>query len=108
MLFGCFVSAVERHCCSLCASGPLIRELFTALRDVTEILWTSSAHAALRDLDLGLLARASIKNRLEASAADCFTLQGSAEMRAKDEGFRTQNPKVHTEGEISVDVVNLK
>jgi hypothetical protein len=49
MPFGCLVSAVERHCRSLCVIVSLIRALLTALRDVAGILRTTSAYAILRD-----------------------------------------------------------
>jgi hypothetical protein len=73
--FGYLVSAVECHCCSLCVIIPLIRDLLTALRDVAGILQTTSAYPILRNMYVRLLARASINNRTEASAAYYFTLR---------------------------------
>jgi hypothetical protein len=108
MLFGCLVSAVERHCCSLCVFVPVIRDLLAVLRDVAGILRTTSAHAILRDTYGCLLARTSINNSTEASAAYCFTLQGRADIRKRESGFSTQNPDFVLESEFSGEVVNLK
>jgi hypothetical protein len=107
MTFGCLMSAVERHCCSLPVIVPLIRDLLTTSRDVAGILRTTFAHAILRDMDVRLPARASINNRTEASAAYCFTLQGRAEIWKRESGFSTQNPDFALENEFSGEVVNL-
>jgi hypothetical protein len=108
MPFRCFVSAVGRHCCSLCVIVSLIRDLLTALRDVAGILRTTSAHGILADRYVRLLVRASINNRTEASAAYRFTLQGRAEIRKRESGFSTQNPDFALESEFLGEVVNLK
>jgi hypothetical protein len=108
MQFGCLVSFVEHHYCSLCVIAPLIRDLLTASRDVAGILRTTSAQAILRDTYVLLLARTSINNRTEASASYCFTLQGCAETRKRESGCRTQNPDFALESECSGEVVNLK
>jgi hypothetical protein len=108
MPFGCHVSAVEHHCCSLCVIVPRVQNLLTALRDAAGILRTTSAHAILCDMDVRLLARAPINNRTEASAVYCFTLQGCAEIRKRESGFSTQNPDFALESEFSGEVVNLK
>jgi hypothetical protein len=106
--FGCLVSAVERHCCSFCVIVSLIRDLLTALRNVAGILWTTSTHAILRNMYVRLLARASINNRTEESAAYCFTLEGRAQIRKRQSGFSTQNPDFALESELSGEVVSLK
>jgi hypothetical protein len=108
MPFGCLMSPVERHCCSLCVTIPLIRDLLTALRDIAGILRTTTSHAVLRDMYLRLLARATINNRTDTSAAYCFTLQGRAHIRKRESGFSTQNPDFGLESEFSGEVVNLK
>jgi hypothetical protein len=108
MPFGCLVSAVERHYCSLCVIVSLIRDLLTALRDLAEILQTTSTDVILRDMYVRLLARASINNRTKASAVYCFTLQGCAEIRKRESGFSTQNPDFALESEFTGKVVNLK
>jgi hypothetical protein len=108
MPFGYFVSVVVGHCCSLCVIVPLIRDLLTALRDAAGIPRTTSIHAILRDMYVHLLARASINNRTEVSAAYCFTLQGRAEIRKRESGFSAQNPDFVFESEFSGEVVNLK
>jgi hypothetical protein len=108
MPFGCPASALEGYCCSLCVIVPLIRDLLTALRDVAGIFQTTSAHAILRDMDVRLLARASINNRTEASAGYCFTPQVRAEIRKREFGFRSQNLDFALESEFSGEIVNLK
>jgi hypothetical protein len=108
MLFGCLVSSVERHCCSLYVIVPLIWDLLAALRDVAGIPRTTSAGAILRYMYVRLLARASINNRTEASAAYCFTLQGCAEIRKRESVFSTQNPDFALESEFSGEDANLK
>jgi hypothetical protein len=47
-----------------------------------------------------LLARVSINNRTEASAAYCFTLQGCGEIRKREFGFSAQNPDFALESEF--------
>jgi hypothetical protein len=55
-----------------------------------------------------LLARDSINNWTEVSAAYCFTLQGRAEIRKKESDFSSENPDFALESEFSGEVVSVK
>jgi hypothetical protein len=110
MPFGCLVSAVERHCCSLCGIVPLIRDLLTALRNVTGILRTTSAHAILRDMYVrlfacsrGLLSTIGLKRVPHIVSR----FKGGRNLK-RESDFSPQNPDFALESEFSGEVVNLK
>jgi hypothetical protein len=93
---------VERRSYSLPEIVPLCRGLLATLRNIPEMLCSSTARAIFRDMHIRLLARLMTNNLSESLAAYSLTLPGRDEIRKREKGGSTRGPETPPQGRFSV------